>query len=129
VPQVGITAVGREALADLRGQFPRGGEDEGANRSALMPLGASPRDAFVGHRGHQLLQHRQGKGCRFAGAGAEIAAALSEASFFELEGPIGRVAAADVPTPYSGALEAASIPDAAQVTAAVRAALGAEGAS
>jgi len=64
--------------------------------------------------------------CRFAGAGAEIAAALSEASFFELEGPIGRMAAADVPTPYNGTLEAASIPDAEQVRAAVRAALGAE---
>lgn len=61
--------------------------------------------------------------CRFAGAGAEIAAALSEASFFDLESPIGRVAGADVPTPYNGALEATSIPDAAQVTAAVRAAL------
>jgi pyruvate dehydrogenase E1 component subunit beta len=62
--------------------------------------------------------------CRFAGAGAEIAAALSEASFFDLEGPIGRVAGADVPTPYNGALEAASIPDEAQVTAAVRTVLG-----
>ena len=58
--------------------------------------------------------------CRFAGAGAEIAAALSEASFFDLEQPVTRVAGADVPTPYNGALEAASIPDAAQVTAAVR---------
>jgi len=64
--------------------------------------------------------------CRFAGAGAEIAAALSEASFFELEYPIGRVAGADVPTPYNGALEAASIPDEKQVTAAIRAILGGE---
>ena len=62
--------------------------------------------------------------CRFAGAGAEIAAALSEVSFFDLESPIGRVAGADVPTPYTGALEAASIPDEPQVCAAVRAALG-----
>ena len=62
--------------------------------------------------------------CRFAGAGAEIAAALSEVSFFDLESPIGRVAGADVPTPYNGALEAASIPDETQVVAAVRAALG-----
>ena len=61
--------------------------------------------------------------CRFAGAGAEIVAALSEASFFDLEAPIGRVAGADVPTPYNGALESMSIPDEAQVVAAVRAAL------
>jgi pyruvate dehydrogenase E1 component beta subunit len=61
--------------------------------------------------------------CRFAGAGAEIAASLSEVSFFDLECPIGRVAGADVPTPYNGALETASIPDDRQVIAAIRAAL------
>jgi len=58
--------------------------------------------------------------CRFAGAGAEIAAALSEASFFDLEQPVARLAGADVPTPYNGALEAASIPDEQRVAAAVR---------
>lgn len=58
--------------------------------------------------------------CRFGGAGAEIAAALSERAFFELEAPIARVAAADVPTPYNGALEAASIPDAPAVVEAAR---------
>ncbi|MDP1709228.1 MAG: transketolase C-terminal domain-containing protein [Gammaproteobacteria bacterium] len=57
--------------------------------------------------------------CKFAGAGAEIVAALQETLFFELDGPILR-AAADVPTPYNGALEAASIPDAAAVVQAVR---------
>jgi pyruvate dehydrogenase E1 component beta subunit len=59
--------------------------------------------------------------CRFAGAGAEIAASLSEVSFFDLECPVGRVAGADVPTPYNGALETASIPDDRQVIAAIRA--------
>jgi len=58
--------------------------------------------------------------CRFAGAGAEIAAALNEVAFFELEAPVARVAGADVPTPYNGALEAASIPRAADVAEAVR---------
>ncbi len=48
--------------------------------------------------------------CRFAGAGAEICAALNEGSFFELDAPITRVAGADVPTPYNAELEAASIP-------------------
>jgi pyruvate dehydrogenase E1 component beta subunit len=61
--------------------------------------------------------------CRFAGAGAEIAATLTEAGFFDLDAPVGRVAGADVPTPYNGALEATSIPDAAQVVSAVHAAL------
>jgi pyruvate dehydrogenase E1 component beta subunit len=58
--------------------------------------------------------------CRFAGVGAEIAASLNETAFFELEAPVARVAGADVPTPYNGALEAASIPRAADVVEAVR---------
>lgn len=58
--------------------------------------------------------------CKFAGAGAEIVAALHEAAFYELDAPIARVAAADVPTPYNGDLEAASIPNAEAVTLAVR---------
>ena len=57
--------------------------------------------------------------CRFAGAGAEVAAALNEVSFFELEAPVGRVAGADVPTPYNGELEAASIPRPGDVVEAV----------
>ncbi|MFB6261691.1 MAG: transketolase C-terminal domain-containing protein, partial [Thiohalorhabdaceae bacterium] len=58
--------------------------------------------------------------CRFAGAGAEIAAVLNEVAFFELEAPVARVAGADVPTPYNGELEAASIPRSADVAEAVR---------
>ncbi len=58
--------------------------------------------------------------CRFAGAGGEIAAALNEVAFFELEAPVARVAGADVPTPYNAELEAASIPRAADVAKAVR---------
>ncbi|MCL5802147.1 MAG: alpha-ketoacid dehydrogenase subunit beta, partial [Gammaproteobacteria bacterium] len=42
------------------------------------------------------------------------------AAFYELDAPIARVAAADVPTPYNGDLEAASIPNAEAVTLAVR---------
>jgi pyruvate dehydrogenase E1 component beta subunit len=57
---------------------------------------------------------------RFAGAGAEIAAALNEVSFFELEAPVARVAGADAPIPYNGALEAAAIPRPADVAEAVR---------
>ncbi len=62
--------------------------------------------------------------CRFAGAGAEIAATLNEAAFFELEAPVQRLAGRDVPTPYNARLEAASIPDAAAVVRAVRGLLG-----
>ena len=62
--------------------------------------------------------------CRFAGAGAEITAALTEAGFFELEAPVSRVGGADVPTPYNRTLELASIPDAVRVLNSVRRLLG-----
>ncbi len=62
--------------------------------------------------------------CRHAGAGAEIAASLAERCFFSLDAPVQRVAALDIPTPYNGALEAASIPRVADIVAAARALLG-----
>ena len=48
--------------------------------------------------------------CLFGGAAAEIAAALGERCFFDLDAPVARIAGADVPTPYNAALEASSIP-------------------
>ncbi len=61
--------------------------------------------------------------CLFAGAGAEIAAALTEQGFYLLEGPVARLAGADVPTPYNAELEAASIPRCESVVQKVRAML------
>ena len=48
--------------------------------------------------------------CLFGGAAAEIAAALGERCFFDLDAPVMRIAGADVPTPYNAALESTSIP-------------------
>ena len=62
--------------------------------------------------------------CRFGGAGAEIAASLAEQVFFELDSPVRRLAAADVPTPYNADLEQASIPQTQDVIQAVQALLG-----
>jgi pyruvate dehydrogenase E1 component beta subunit len=59
--------------------------------------------------------------CRHAGAGAEIAATLAERCFYSLDAPIQRVAGLDVPAPYNGALEAASIPRVPDIAAAARA--------
>lgn len=55
---------------------------------------------------------------RFGGVGAEIAATLMERCFFALEAPAERLAALDMPTPFNGALEAASIPALADIVAA-----------
>jgi pyruvate dehydrogenase E1 component beta subunit len=61
--------------------------------------------------------------CRHAGAGAEIAASLAERCFFSLDAPVQRVAGLDIPTPYNGALEAASIPRVPDIVQAARALL------
>ncbi len=62
--------------------------------------------------------------CLFAGAGAEIAAALGERAFYLLDGPVRRLGGADVPTPYNAELEARSIPRVEDIVAAARDMLG-----
>lgn len=56
-----------------------------------------------------------------AGIGAELAAMLQEEMYDELDGPISRVAALDIPMPYNISLEKHVIPDAADIAKAVRA--------
>jgi pyruvate/2-oxoglutarate/acetoin dehydrogenase E1 component len=54
------------------------------------------------------------------GAGAEVAARITEETFDRLEAPVARVGAPAVPLPFSPPLEAACIPDSDAVAAAVR---------
>ncbi len=58
--------------------------------------------------------------CRFAGAGAEMLATLVERCFVSLDAPPQRVAGLDIPTPYNGTLEAATIPQVPDIVAAAR---------
>lgn len=55
-----------------------------------------------------------------AGPGAEIAAQIQERLFFELEAPILRVAAKDVPLPQNGDLEQLCIPSIDEIADAAR---------
>ncbi len=57
------------------------------------------------------------------GIGAEIAAQLMERAFDELDAPVLRVTARDVPTPYAANLEKLSLPQVADVVAALKQAL------
>jgi pyruvate dehydrogenase E1 component beta subunit len=61
---------------------------------------------------------------RTAGLGAEVAAAIAEHAFWDLDAPVGRVGSVEVPIPYAIHLEAAALPQPDDVVAAVRAALG-----
>jgi pyruvate/2-oxoglutarate/acetoin dehydrogenase E1 component len=55
------------------------------------------------------------------GVGAEVAAILAEKAIYELEAPIVRVAAADMPSPYAPPLEKAYLPGPDDVVKAARA--------
>jgi 2-oxoisovalerate dehydrogenase E1 component len=54
------------------------------------------------------------------GVGAEIAARVVDAGFWNLDAPVARVGAPSTPAPYAPSLEAAWVPAARDIVAAVR---------
>ncbi len=60
------------------------------------------------------------EGHKRGGAGSEIAAMLAEEAVEYLDGPVMRVAAQNVPLPYSPVLEGHVLPDVADIVAAVK---------
>ena len=52
---------------------------------------------------------------RTGGLAAEVASTIQEEAFDYLDGPVGRVGGVEVPAPYNGTLEAATLPNAARV--------------
>jgi pyruvate/2-oxoglutarate/acetoin dehydrogenase E1 component len=60
---------------------------------------------------------------RSFGAGAELAARVTEAAWGTLAAPVGRVAGLDIPTPYASTLESAWLPSPTDVVTSVREAL------
>jgi pyruvate dehydrogenase E1 component beta subunit len=57
------------------------------------------------------------EGWRSGSLAAEVAARLADAAFFELDAPIRRVCGREVPIPYPAHLEAAALPQVAQIVA------------
>ena len=64
------------------------------------------------------------EGWRSGSISAEIIARINEQAFWHLDAPLGRVCAKEVPIPYPSHLEAASIPQVADIVAAARTATG-----
>ena len=54
------------------------------------------------------------------GFSGELVSKVQEECFDYLDGPVGRVSGLDVPAPYNGTLEAATIPDSDKIIDAVR---------
>ena len=67
------------------------------------------------------------EGHRSFGASAELAALVAEEAFWHLDAPVARVAALDVPVPFSPVLEDETVPNAERVRDAALALLGAKG--
>ena len=60
------------------------------------------------------------EGWRSGGISAEISARIMEQAFYELDRPVQRVCAAEVPIPYAKHLELAALPQVESIIAAVQ---------
>lgn len=84
---------------------------------SLVPLDIEALVACV-RRTHRALV--VDGGAHSYGAGAEIAATLSEAAFDWLDAPVTRLCGSDTPIPLARSLEPLAQPDAARIAAAAR---------
>ena len=80
----------------------------------LVPLDGPTVLASVRRNHRAMVVH---EAARTAGPGAEIAARIQEEAFFDLEAPVMRVAAKDVPLPQQAMLEALCIPSVDEICA------------
>jgi len=87
----------------------------------LSPLDLETIVGSVRKTGHAIIVH---EACRTGGVGAEVACRIMEHAFDYLDAPIQRLAAPDIPIPFSPELEAATLPSAAEIAQAARRSLG-----
>ena len=83
----------------------------------LVPLDMETILDSVVQTSRALVVH---EAVRTAGAGAEIAARISEEAFFSLDAPVWRLGALDAPLPQDPELEQACIPSVADIEVAAR---------
>lgn len=105
-----------ESLAAAEMLAAEGIEAEVVDPRTLDPLDFDTIAASVARTHRAVIVE---EGWRTVGVGAELAARIQETLFYELEAPVQRVAAADVPTPYAKNLERLALPDAARIVEAV----------
>ncbi|MGQ9518311.1 MAG: alpha-ketoacid dehydrogenase subunit beta [Anaerolineae bacterium] len=117
---VTIIAVGGmlgKALEAAETLAQEGIEAEVIDPRTLVPLDKDALIRSVAKTGRVMIVHEAHKR---AGPGAEIAAVLAEEAVEYLDGPIVRVAAKNVPIPYSPVLEEEVLPGVDDVLAAAR---------
>lgn len=83
----------------------------------LSPLDLEPVYSDVVRTGRAVVIH---EAVRTGGFGAEVAASVTEQCFADLDGPVLRIATADVPMPAAPSLQEAAVPDVDGIVAAVK---------
>lgn len=112
------------AALEAAGDLARDGiEAEVVDLRTLVPMDTETILASVRKTGRLVCVE---EGTRTGGVGAEIAARVAEEAYEYLDAPIRRVAAPDIPIPFSRPLEEAALPGAGHVIRAVREVLGQE---
>jgi 2-oxoisovalerate dehydrogenase E1 component len=104
-----------------RGARAEGIEAEVIDLRSLRPLDDATIMASIARTRRAVVVD---EGWRSGSISAEIIARINEQAFWNLDAPLGRVCAKEVPIPYPSHLEAASIPQVADIVAAARAAMG-----
>jgi 2-oxoisovalerate dehydrogenase E1 component beta subunit len=107
----------REALLAAEELAAEGYQIEVLDLRTLKPLDSEAILATARKTSKVLIVHEARLTC---GVGAEVAALIAEHAFEFLDGPITRLAAPDVPTPYAPTLEDAFRPSRAKIAAAAR---------
>ena len=114
---VAIGAMVHEALAAAETLAAEGIEAEIIDPRTLVPLDKQTILDSVRKTSRAVVVHEANKR---SGWGAEMAAIIAEEAFYDLDGPVLRVAAHDVPMPSAPHMEAFVRPDAGKIAAAVR---------
>jgi pyruvate dehydrogenase E1 component beta subunit len=83
----------------------------------LRPLDADTLVASVTRTHRAVIVD---EGWRSGSLAAEVSARIMEGAFYELEAPVARVCAAEVPIPYARHLEEAALPQVPQIVEAAR---------
>ena len=117
-----VTLVGTSSMVGVALEAAAALEDEGISAEVVDPRTLFPLDtetmvASVEKTGYAVVID---EGASRYGVTGEIASRISESAFDYLDAPVMRIAAADVPVPFSPSLEMPTIPSVDRVVEAVR---------
>ncbi len=121
---VTVVAVGRmvnESMVAAEQLATDGIDCEVIDPRTLQPLDTATIVESVRRTNRVIVVH---EAVRFGGIGAEIAAQIQEEAFDYLDAPVARIGAPFSPVPFSPALEAHYVPDAASIAAGIRGVVG-----